>query len=65
MNTRSIGRMTAAGLAWMAVLAVTGSVPAPRPAPGPVAITPQAAYEVAPDLPAPLAQAVQATTPAR
>lgn len=55
----TIGRGMVAGCAWMAVLALQGGGPAYRPieAKGPVAITPQAAYEVAPDLPAPIAQA--------
>jgi hypothetical protein len=59
--------MTTASLAWMTLLTLQGGGPAYRPteAPGPVAITPQAAYEVAPDLPAPIAQAPVTAVPAR
>ncbi|MFM1987431.1 MAG: hypothetical protein RJA99_388 [Pseudomonadota bacterium] len=59
MTHGTIGRGAVAGFVWMAVLALQGGGPAYRPteAPGPVAITPQAAYEEAPDLPVPIAQA--------
>lgn len=62
-----LARMTTASLAWMTLLTLQGGGPAYRPveAPGPVAITPQAAYEVAPDLPAPIAQAPVTVAPAR